>query len=252
MDQINENAGPLSMNLRIGGLYDSKVVTDEIDDQNSADEGLSLNLDAGWQKSVTRSFGFRLRYNNHSVFYNDLDEYDLIDQAATLEGQWVTGRFIFSIPVGYNYILEDGHSDSRRITLTPTCMMLFAEGRQAVVIYGVYADIEDKDGIVPDEGGISSGGGLAYVFQREDKMRLSLSLAYQSTKYDSAILDYDACALPVNRRDKAAVANAGFYFPLSSRLGLYADYTFLHNNSNVQAYDYDRHIIEGGLAVNVF
>ena len=175
-----------------------------------------------------------------------------MDQTATLEGQWVTGRFIFSMPVGYNYILEDGHSDSRRITLSPTCLWLFSEGRQALALFGLYADIEDKDGSVPDDSGTSSGGGCAYVFQGQNQVRLSLSLAYQSTKYDSETLDYDACAIPASRRDKTAVANAGIFFPLSSRLGLYADYTYLHNNSNVPMYDYDRQIIEGGLAVNIF
>ena len=86
----------------------------------------------------------------------------------------------------------------------------------------------------------------------EDQTRLSLSLAYQSTKYDSATLDYNACTSPASRRDKTSVANAGIYFPLSSRLGLYADYTYLHNNSNVPVYDYGRHIIEGGVAIEIF
>lgn len=252
MDQINEVADPLTMNFRIGGLYDSEVVTDENMSHNAADEGLALNLELGWQKPVSSAFGLRLRYDNHTVLYNDLDEYDLMDQTATLEAQWKMGRLMFGLPVGYNQILEDGHSDSRLITLAPTLTLLFAEDRQALAIFGLYADIEDKDGALPDEGGTSSGVGGAYVFQREDQTRLNLSLAYQSTKFDSAALDYDACASPVSRRDKTAVANAGIYFPLSSRLGLYADYTYLHNNSNVSAYDYDRHIIEGGLAVNVF
>lgn len=255
MDQISGTNQPLSVEFRAGGLYDTRVGVEYTGSDNGrdiSDKGLALHLNADWRRPVTDDFSFRLGYEGVASIYKDLNKYDVADQTATLEAQWARGRFLFSLPVGYNYVLEDGHYDSYRITLTPTWALLLAENRQALAVYGILAGIRDENRAFPDEDGAGTGVGCAYVFQRPESFRVSLSLAYQVTAYDAAAADYESGTSGESRRDKAAIANTGLYFPLSSRLGLYADYVFMHNNSNVPMYDYNRHIVEGGVAVRIF
>ena len=67
----------------------------------------AINLGAGWQFFKNDNFGFRADYSGYANFYDDYNTYNVIDQSITLEPQYFMVDFVFSLPTGYNYVMED-------------------------------------------------------------------------------------------------------------------------------------------------
>ena len=51
------------------------------------------------------------------------------------------------------------------------------------------------------------------------------------------------------REDDTIVAGLDVQYQFSRIFGIYVNYSFIHSNSNVDIYEYDRNIIEGGIAL---
>ena len=51
------------------------------------------------------------------------------------------------------------------------------------------------------------------------------------------------------RKDDAIVAGLDILFQITDHFGLYLNYAFIHSNSNVDLYEYNRHLVGGGVAL---
>jgi hypothetical protein len=247
-DQQQDSASPFNAELRLGGLYDSRVgsTSGGGDDEDMA---LTTALTAGWQAPLKGNAGLRLDYRGYMDFHQDFREYDLIDQTLSLEPQYKAGQFIYSLPLSFNLTMEDGEHDYNMYAVSPTITYLIPDTRQAVSFYGIGAQIDDRDKNSFDEDGITLGGGCAYLYFFENKSRVRLSLNYQHTTYDNAIvLDYPTASLSSDKRkDDAIVAGLDILLHITDHFGLYINYAFIHSNSNVDLYEYDRHLVGGGV-----
>jgi hypothetical protein len=81
-----------------------------------------------------------------------------------------------------------------------------------------------------------------------------LSADYQLAEYDATVANYIQAInnvethYPQNKReDDILLANVDILFPLNSFLSLYSSYSYIRTNSNVDLYEYDRNLIEGGV-----
>jgi hypothetical protein len=248
-EQQQDSVSPFNAELRLGGLYDSRVGSTSGGGGN-ADWAMAAALTAGWQVPLKGHVGLRLDYRGYTDFHQDFREYNLIDQTLSLEPQYKAGQFIFSLPLSFNLTMENGEHDYNRYAVSPTLTYLIPDTRQAVSVYGIGARIDDKDKNFLDEDGVTWGAGCAYLYIFENKSRVRLSLNYQQTTYDNArVWDYPTISGSSldKRKDEAIVAGLDILLPITDHFGLYINYAFIHSNSNVDLYDYDRHLAGVGV-----
>jgi hypothetical protein len=250
-EQQQANVSPFNAELRMGGLYDSRVGS-EFGGGGDADKALAASLTVGWQAPLKGNVGLRLDYRGYMDFHQDFREYDVIDQTISLEPQYKAGQFIFSLPLSFNLTMEDGEHDYNRYAVSPTLTYLILNTRQAVSFYGIGARIDDRDkNELFDEDGVTLGGGCAYLYIFENKSRVRLSFNYQHTAYDNArVWDYPtASGSSDKRKDDAIVAGLDILFQITDHFGLYLNYAFIHSDSNVDLYKYDQHLVGGGVVL---
>jgi len=251
MQQQQGDVSPFNAEFRIGGLYDSRVGSASGGGDEDADRALAATLTAGWQVPLTGDVGLRLDYSGYMDFHQDFGEYDVIDQSLSLEPQYKHGPFIYSLPLSLNVALEAGEDDYVRYSVFPTLTYLIPDTRQAVALYGIGARIDDRDkNKTLDEDGETLGVGCAYLYAFENKSRVRLSLDYQHTAYDARVVDYGRASVSKDEReDDAIVAGLDIVFQITDHVGLYLNYAFIHSDSNVDLYEYDRHVMQGGVSL---
>jgi hypothetical protein len=251
VQQQQAAVSPFNAEFRIGGVYDSRVGSASGGRDEDADTALAAMLTAGWQAPLTGEVGLRLDYNGYMDFHKDFGEYDVIDQSLSLEPQYKYGPFIYSLPLSFNVVLEAGEDDYVRYSVSPTLTYLIPDTSQAVALYGIGARIDDRDkNKTLDEDGEALGVGCAYLYAFKNKSRVRLSLDYQHTTYDARLVDYGTASVSKDKReDDAIVAGLDILFQITDHFGLYINYAFTHSNSNVTLYDYDRHVVAGGVAL---
>jgi len=251
--------------LRLGGLYDSRVGSSSGGGDADGDSAFAATLSAGWQAPLEGDFGFRLDYGGYADFHQDFDEYDVIDQSLSIEPQYTSGQLTYSLPVAFNYALEDGDTDYNKYTASPTLTYLIPETSQAVAVYGIGSIIADRDNpmldpngnimfdqngdTILDEDALSIGVGCAYVLFFDNSSRIRLSIDYQHTTYDALVVDYGTTSVSTDEReDDSLVAGIDIQYQFTKYIGIYTNYSFIHSNSNVDLYEYDRNIVEAGIA----
>ena len=234
----------------MGGLYDSRVGSASGGGDADGDTAFAATLSAGWQAPIEGDFGFRLDYGGYADFHQDFDEYDVIDQSFSLEPQWTKKQFTVSMPLIFNYAMEDGDTNYNRYTISPTMTYLIPQTSQALAVYVIGSRIDDRDDDkILDEDGKTYGGGCAYLYFFKNKSRIRLSVDYQHTQYDALVIDYGTDSVSTDdREDDSLVAGVDIQFQLNEYFGVYTNYSFIHSNSNVDLYEYDRNIIEAGIA----
>jgi hypothetical protein len=248
-EQQQDSVSPFNAELRLGGLYDSRVGSTSGGGGN-ADWAMAAGLTAGWQVPLKGNVGLRLDYRGYMDFHQDFREYNLIDQTLSLEPQYKAGQFIFSLPLSFNLTMENGEHDYNRYAVSPTLTYLIPDTRQAVSVYGIHARIDDRDkNQLFDEDGITWGTGFAYLYIFENKSRVRLSLNYQQTTYDNVLVsDYPPTSWSLDKRkDEAIAAGLDFLLPITDHFGLYINYAFIHSHSNVDMYKYDRYLAGVGV-----
>ena len=174
----------------------------------------------------------------------------MLDQSLSLEPQYKHGPLIYSLPLSFNLALEDGKHDYNRYSVFPTITYLIPDTRQAVAFYGIGARIDDWDeNKTLDEDGETLGVGCAYLYAFENRSRVRLSLDYQHTTYDARLVDYGRGSVSTDEReDDAIVAGLDILYQMTDHVGLYLNYAFIHSDSNVDLYEYDRHVVQGGVS----
>jgi hypothetical protein len=260
------DSNPFYFGLRLGGLYDSRVGSSSGGSGNDSDTALATTLSAGWQAPIEGDFGFRVDYGGYADFHQDYTEYNVIDQSVSLEPQYTLGQITYSMPFAFNYALEDGNTDYNKYTISPTLTYLIPETSQAVAFYGIASIIDDRDAALRDDSGNvirdqdgnptldedagAFGAGCAYVLFFQKSSRIRLSLDYQRTKYNARVVDYGTSSDSNNQRvDNGIVAGVDIQYQFTEILGIYTNYSYIHSSSNVDLYDYNRNIIEGGIAL---
>lgn len=194
----------------------------------------------------------RLDYGGYADFHKDYDEYDVIDQAISFEPQFFSGKMIYSFPLVFNHVHEDGNTDYIKYMASPTATYIIPDLNHAIGVNGTIARIADKDSIDIDEDANILGGGLAYYALFKNKSSIKVSIEYQHASYDSKISEYgvDLSGSQKNRKDNIWAGALNFEFPLLDNLGLFASYSHIYSRSNVDIYGYSRNIIESGLAIH--
>lgn len=251
MEQQQDDVSPFNAELRIGGLYDSRVGSGSDVGEEYSDKALAVTLTAGWQVPLTGDVKLRLDYNGYMDFHQDFGEYDVIYQSLAVSPQYRAGPFIFSIPLALNVALEAGEDDYVRYSSYPTITYLIPDTRQAVSFYGIGAQIDDRDkGRALDDDGETLGLGFAYLYAFENKSRVRLSLDYQHTIYDASVVAYEtSCDLRDKRKDNTIMAGLDIVYQMTDHFGLYVNYALMRSNSNVSLYEFDRHVVQGGVVL---
>ena len=251
-EQQQADASPFNAELRLGGLYDSRVGAESGDGNGDDDTALAAALTAGWQAPLKGDAGLRLDYKGYMDLHRDFHEYNMIDQTLSLEPQYKAGSFIYSLPLSFNLMMENGEHKYNRYSVSPTATFLIPQTRQAVAVYGIVARIDDRDKDEDlDEDAMAFGGGFAYLYAFENKSHVRLSLGYQHTAYDKVrVWDYPTTSGSLDKRaDDAIVAGLDILFQITDHFGLYINYSFTHSDSNVSLYEYNRHLAGAGISL---
>ncbi len=251
VEQMKTDAKSYYAGLRVGGVYDSRVGAASGGGDEDSDTAVAATLTAGWQAPLKGDFGFRVDYSGYADFHQDFDEYDIIDQSISLETQYSVGQMTFSLPVAFNYAMEDGDTDYNKYTVSPTLTYLIPETKQAVAVYAIGSLIDDRDDDLEfDEDAEALGVGCAYLWFFNGGSRVRLSLDYQNSVYDALVIDYDTASVSTDEReDDIIVAGLDAQYQLTDIFGIYVNYSYIHSNSNVSLYEYDQNIVEAGVAL---
>jgi len=234
----------------LSGLYDSRVgAASSVRTNGQDDEALGVLLNTGYQFHSEGKLGLRTDYIGYADFYKDYNEYNVVDQTASVEPQYEMGDdLLFSIPLTYNYVLEDYKTDSDRYSILPTITYYISQLNQAVAINGTFSALNDKDDIVTDEDGDSAGVGVAYMFFLMKNCLVKVSGDYVNTKYDSRLVDYmTGSTSRDHREDNITSGNLDIQYNFTPNLGIFTSYTYIYADSNVKVYNYDRYIVGAGM-----
>jgi len=239
--------------LRIGGKYDSNVEVEYYDDtqgtQDNEDTAAVASLMVAWAPEMPGDFGLRTNYGVYADFHQDLDEYNVIEQLFSIEPSLKKGGLTYSLPIRYTFAMEDQETDYHRFSLYPTLTYKIPNRLHAVEAYGFISQINDDDDYDIDEDAIGAGVGIGYVIFSDSRSYIRISGEYQNTTYDAACVDYETGDRSIDdRSDNILSANLELNYQLFSHMDAYSNYSFLHTESNVSIYDYDRHILEAGIS----
>lgn len=252
--QAQAGASPFSASLRIGGLYDTRVgstSSDIISTHNQEDSALAGIFNAGYQLPFKDNFGLRFDYSGYADFHEDFREFDTIDQSISVEPQYSYGGLIYSLPLAYNYVLEDNKSDYYRYSVSPTVTYRLPKLNHAVSVNVLAAKIKDEDDI-PDinDDGDTIGVGCAYLIFFEKLSLIRVSVDYEDTEYNGRVADYQSSSLSRSHRDdKILSAGLDAQYNFTPHVGLFSSYTYVHSDSNVDVYEYNRSVIQAGVAL---
>ncbi|MEZ4576766.1 MAG: hypothetical protein R2875_01795 [Desulfobacterales bacterium] len=178
---------------------------------------LAATLTAGWQVPMEGDFGLRLRITAGTrIFTRIFDEYDIIDQSISLEPQYTLGQMTFSVPVAFNYAMEDGDTDIINMP-HPHSDLFVPDNEQAVAVYAIGSLIDDRDDPLKDEFGNLLYDSFRDTLLDEDAQALRrgimriccfsdggspfVCLDYQHSVYDAKVIDYDTVSLSQNDRE---------------------------------------------------
>jgi len=240
--------------LRIGGKYDTdvEVAYDNVEDSSAGKEDVAgvISLFAGFAPQSPGIVGFRANYAAYADFHQDLDEYNVFEQMISLEPRLEMGQFIYSLPLRYTFAVEDQTADYHRLSLSPTLTYKLPGRRHGMEVYGIVSRISDKDDYEVDEDVVSGGAGIGYLIFSENRSYIRLSGEYQNTVYDATVSDYGASDNTEERSDNILTARLDVNYQLFLALDVYGTYSYIDTRSNCDIYDYDRQIVEAGIALN--
>jgi hypothetical protein len=250
VNQLKSGENPFNASLRLGGLYDSRVgAASSVRTNGQEDTALAATLSTGYQFQTEGKLGLRADYIAYSDFYDDYNEFNVVDQTGSFEPQYeISENLLFSLPLTYNYVLEDYETDSDRYSILPTITYYISQLNQAVAVSGTFSTLNDRDDISTDEDGDSTGIGAAYMFSLMKNCLVKISVDYMNTEYDARLVDYmTGSTSQKHRDDDTTSANLDIQYNFTPNFGIFTSYTYIHAESNVKVYDYDRDIIGAGV-----
>lgn len=201
---------------------------------------------------MDKNFSFRADYGAYADFHSDLDEYDVIDQSLTFEPQWRNDSFVYSLPIRYHYAIQDSDPDYHRFSISPTITFKIPNINNAVEVYGILACTNDVDNFTDfDEDSHSRGGGVGYVIFAKNRTYFRVLGDYRHIYFDEKVITYEYTPnFSEKRHDSILSLTAEHNIQINNYADFFINYTYIHTNSNVSFYDYDRNIIEAGMSLN--
>jgi hypothetical protein len=247
-DQTGDSYG---LSLSAGGKYDSYIVKtiSDFDTDGSEGDTIAYGLLSGyWQHKAGEKLGVRLGYSLYADFHNKFSDYNIIEHLFSIEPQWLADNFIYSLPLRYSYAREDNRAKYHRYAAAPTLTWIKPDSRHAFEFYGTAGLIDDVNRAVPiDEDARLIGGGIGYLMFSESRSFFRLSCEYNHIGFDARGRDYRFTETSNKRRDEVLALNALHNIQITSFLDFNVNYAFIHTNSNVTFYDYDKFVIQAGI-----
>lgn len=247
-DQPSDKFG---LSLGVGGKYDSYIV----ETVNAANPGGNNGdttayglLSAYWQHKTCNNMGLRLNYSLYADLHDEFDQYDLMEHLFSVEPQWSRNNFIYSLPIRYTYAREDNQSKYHRYALAPTLTYVIADSKHAFEFYGTTSLVDDVDQYVNfDEDAYTYGGGIGYLIFSDTRTYFKVSGDYNRFHYDARGWDYLGTATSDKRQDEVMTFSALHNIQINNFFDFNISYIFIHTDSNVAYYDYDKYIIQTGV-----
>ena len=252
IERIQGDDKPLYAILRMGGLFDNRAgATFGGGGYGEDDTALAARVGLGYQFTLKEPLGFRIDYDGYTDFHNKFSKFNIQEHHFSAEIQYAADPFTYSLPLGFTHTREDGRPNTDRKSVTPTVTYLMRSGTKAIGFYGLAAQIEDRDAnTVLDENGTSLGMGCSYFHFFKELSRTRFSIDYMNTEYDALVKDYGSdSASQKNREDRILTTSIDIRYFFTPITAVYTTYSFIHSKSNVETFDYNRHILEFGIAI---
>jgi len=250
-DQTSDTFG---LSLTAGGKFDSYIVETISDTDTGGNNGDSVAyglMSTYWQHKAGKNLGLRLGYSLYADFHNEFSDYNTIEHLFSIEPQWLMDNFIYSLPIRYSYAREDNRAKYHRYAVAPTLTYVMPDSNHAFEFFGTAAMIDDVNRFVAiDEDARVFGGGIGYLMFSTTRTFFRLSCDYNRIYFDARGRDYLRTETSSKRQDEVLTFNALHNIQINSYLDFNINYIFIHTDSNVAFYDYDKFIIQAGLKVN--
>ena len=249
IDQLRDEERSFNATMHIGGLFDTHPGT--VSGTGDDDFGMVIKAGLGYQLPLEGKFGFRMDYSGYADFHQDFSEFDVQEHQFTIEPQYTSGQFMYSLQLGAARMLEDGRHDTDSLIILPAVTRLMNSGSEAITFYGHAAKIEDKDtDAILNEDRKTYGAGISYFFTAGEAGSVLISMGYAEADFDAFIREYEPETESNDRRsDQVVTAGLDLFSRFTPHMGFYASYSYNNVSSNVAAYDYQRHILEAGISV---
>ena len=246
-----QTADTYGLSLTAGGKFDSYIVETISNVNTGGNNGDSVAygiLSTYWQHKAGKSLGVRLGYNLYADFHNEFSDYNIIEHLLSVEPQWLSDSFIYSLPLRYSYAREDNCAKYHRYAAAPTLTWVMPDSNHAFEFYGTAGIIDDINrSVAIDEDAVLYGGGIGYLMFSTTRSFFRLSCEYNHIDFDARGRDYLDTETSNKRRDEVLTFNALHNIQINSHLDFNVNYIFISTNSNVSFYDYEKFIIQAGV-----
>ncbi len=272
-----------SLYLKFGGGFDSNVALDPLDENIASDKDdyfLQVYFSGKYNLINRQHAVLGAGYSHYQTWYKDLDEYDLTGSIGSFYGRLKRGTFTFGFTYFPHYYWLDRDRYLRRHQLMPE--VTWRAGRHIVVrvLYSYYDNEyfqdDGRDGHTHEP--VLTG----YYFFGKQKGYLYGEVGYEDNSTDDSDREYHQLKLragfSINLIDQLNMNISGrytakdydhedsqyldrrsddkFYGSIALSAPLYYDwligmleYNYTKNNSNIDAYEYRKHIVMLSLAV---
>lgn len=274
-------AQDLSLEVEVGGFYDSQLVVDEIDIQQSdGDLGFKLGANVELEAINTDAFELELGYDFGQTIYAEFDQFNLQSHVADVNTSARIGGARFGVRYAFSHYRLDGEPLFDMHSITPSVAGFVADEVYARAYYSYMdKDFSTRDG--RDATGNQIGASVFKFFSNSAGF-VSVSGRWEGEDATDTQFDYDGFALGadlrlplagtrdgprvqfgVDYRDRNYQAitllinevrtedrirgKAELTWPLNDTLRLETDYRYTDRNSNLPSADYQEHRVSAGL-----
>ncbi|MBN1871782.1 MAG: tetratricopeptide repeat protein [Candidatus Omnitrophica bacterium] len=235
-----------------------------------------------YTKRFTDQLRLKANYSMYMANQDDLNEYDLFSNTVTVTPSYYFTKSSLSLPVSYNYTMVGGHDYLTTLSVTPLWNFMLGDSNMIQCFFRYQNKNFHKKAANDDErrdaDNYAGGAGWFYFFAKNKGF---LNLRYELARDDAEGRNWEQLSnkfsgtILVPLFDKLEVSTTGEIqfqdfenihsvygnereddvYTLSSMLtyDIFEDteaqfrYTYINNESNLEVYDYDRHIFSGGV-----
>lgn len=274
-------AQDVSLELEAGAFYDSQLVVDEIDlEQTNGDFGFRLGADLEVEAIDTDAFELEFGYDFGQTIYTDFDEFNLQSHTADVSAATRVAGARLGVRYAFSHYRLDGDALFNMHSVTPSVSGFIADGVFARGYYR-YADKDFDTRNERDATGHQVGASV-FKFFDDNAGFVSLSGRWETEDAVDPALDYDGFALGADvrlpiaggrdgphvqlgvdyrNRDYEAITpsineirtedrfrgEAELTVPISEQFRIETGYRYTNRNSNLPSADYNEHRLSAGV-----
>jgi len=283
-----EEEKPFKFTAGVAYEYDDNVilkpgdvsVAGEIADESDTREVFTFKSE--YTKKFTDELRLKLDYSIYGANQDDLNEYDVFSNSATVMPSYYFKKASINVPLGYNYTMVGGHNYLSTFSVTPLFNFMVGDSNMGQCYFRYQNKNFLKSAINENEKRDAdnyAGGAGWFLFFLDNKG--FLNLRYELSKDDAEGDNWEylgnkfTASLLVPLFEKLKLSTSGEVFlqdfenthtvygqerddevyTASSMLtyNLFKDaeaqlrYTYVKGDSNLAVYDYDRNIFSGGI-----